>query len=30
MLHEIIETDKVALASFYLHGDAELWFQMIE
>ncbi|KAL5569831.1 hypothetical protein UlMin_026406 [Ulmus minor] len=30
VLHEIAESDKVTLASFYLDGDADLWFQMLE
>ncbi|KAI9169737.1 hypothetical protein LWI28_016981 [Acer negundo] len=29
-LHEIVESDKVSLASFYLEGDSQLWFQMLE
>ncbi|KAI9194751.1 hypothetical protein LWI28_008909 [Acer negundo] len=29
-LHEIVEFDKVSLASFYLEGDSQLWFQMLE
>lgn len=29
-LYEIRESDKVSLASFYLEGDAQLWFQMLE
>ena len=29
-LHDIAESDKVTLASFYLDGDAGLWFQMLE
>ncbi|GMN58129.1 hypothetical protein TIFTF001_027216 [Ficus carica] len=29
-LHDIRESDKVTLASFYLKGDAQLWFQMLE
>ncbi|EXB30998.1 hypothetical protein L484_016859 [Morus notabilis] len=29
-LHEIVESDKVTLASFYLESDAQLWFQILE
>ncbi|KAL5803159.1 hypothetical protein ACOSQ4_031464 [Xanthoceras sorbifolium] len=29
-LHEIAESDKVSLVSFYLEGDGQLWFQMLE
>ncbi|KAL5549713.1 hypothetical protein UlMin_004944 [Ulmus minor] len=29
-LHDIAESDKVTLASFYLDGDADLWFQILE
>ena len=29
-LHEIAESDKLTLASFYLEGNAQLWFQMLE
>ena len=29
-LHEIVEYDKVTLASFYLEGDAQLWFQILK
>ncbi|KAL5768283.1 hypothetical protein ACOSP7_014840 [Xanthoceras sorbifolium] len=29
-LHEIAESDKVSLSSFYLEGDGQLWFQMLE
>ncbi|KAH7516502.1 hypothetical protein FEM48_Zijuj10G0141800 [Ziziphus jujuba var. spinosa] len=29
-LHEITEANKVTLASFYLEGDTQLWFQMLE
>ena len=30
ILHEIVEYDKVTLASFYLEEDALLWFQALE
>ena len=26
----IVEADKVTLASFYLAGDAQLWYYMVE
>lgn len=29
-LHEIWESEKVSIASFYLEEDAQLWFQMLE
>ena len=30
LLHDIAKLNKVALSSFYLEGDAQLWFQTLE